>query len=190
MDWIGWVIGAIGALLAVPVLVLTWRAERRATERSIVEWYGEETAPGRVVVTHQGADPAYEVRVEAWDRHSVVTIENDVVRVGDELTLELPHRLANGPDPIALPERFAPRVSDEPPKGIDLGGIQLPPAVLQMNASARSEWERMKRMQDALDAQDAAARRRAEARQVNVRVSWRSKRGTWSVESVPLSAMA
>ena len=147
---------------------------------------GKRARPGACGSRTRGVDTAYAVRIEAWDQHDATAVERDAMRTGDEVLLELPYRLAHGPDPVALSTRLTPRVPDEPPGEISFGGLEPPPAVRQMNAEERSRWEWMKKAQDAADASDAEMRRRFEAQQVMVRVMWRSEHGTWSSTTVHL----
>jgi hypothetical protein len=194
MDWVGWVISGVGLLVGgatlavtVPSLVLSRRAERRATERSVVEWYAGESEPGQVWVTNQGIDPAFEVTVDVWDGRDFVSRTRATALFGDEINAVLPTRRAEGPEPVDLPTRITPRVPDEPPEGVQLPTGLTPPGLRQMNDEQRARWELLKASQDSADAMEARMREKAEAEQGSVRVTWRSALGTWSTTMVDLS---
>lgn len=207
MDFIGvvTVIGALGTIatlaVTVPVLVLTRRSvalskhaldlaqrqEDRGTERSAVDWYAREIEQGRVEISNQGLDAAYEVTLEVWDAHDLRTEFEGEIGDGGRVIIELPHRREHGADPVDMPVRISPRVPDEPPTAPDLPSQFMPRGLAERFAEQRTGWERMKAAQDQQDALERKLRWKAESDQISVRVTWRSPLGRWSSELVPVT---
>ncbi|KIU15021.1 hypothetical protein [Mycolicibacterium llatzerense] len=179
---LAWTIAAavLAGLSLIAAIVIGVRAERiakkntiLATERSIVKWQVERKTPdtpGVFRVMNVGRDVAYEVTVEAWDSHDYATETvgsllpytlNGTVEYAE---ITLAHRSSIGPDmdaaregvpiPIAVPRPFA----------------GAPSFIGDLIAASDSSYEDMVNTNVRM--------------QVQVEVSWRSKGGRWSTESI------
>jgi hypothetical protein len=189
MDWVAIIAGVISlATLAVtiPSLVMTRRQEKRATERSIVEWHADEPTYGTVRLTQQGMDTAHDVTVQVWDKHDIAETHLDEVPPDSSGVLELEHRTKNGPDSVSMPTRIMPRLGNAPSSS-NIPDVLKGSPFAQNIEKAKQEYATLKAIQDLLDNRDAEFRDEREREQVRIRVSWRSTRGTWATTDVPLS---
>lgn len=176
---VGVVLAGLSALLAVPVLWLTIRAERRATERSVVEWAARENPRGTIAVQNQGLDPARKVHITVWTKHELVEADAEELGHGDEKRIELPRRAARGPEPVPDFRIPRPRVPDAPP--------EVPEIFATARRQVHGEWEMVKGLQDHSDAMFEATRAEAERQQVNISITWQSRRGVWATTTIGLS---
>ena len=171
----GEIVSAVIGAAALTFAVLAWLAARKsnhlATERSDVRWEVRRADRGSFTVANVGKDSAYEVTVEAWDRHDIATETSKRIDSMDSVGFVLPTRQRRGPDPTDVPKPIAP----EPPRA---ASVELLPEGLKQRVTAertfvRQVWEA---------GQESYQRmvREAEEEQVQVRVLWRSKGGRWS----------
>ncbi len=144
------VVGTAGLAVSLTVLGYAIRIDRRARERSHVDWQVDRTGPGEFTLTNIGSDTAYEVSVEAWTEHELVKASATKVERGGTITVTLPHRAANGPAAVELMTDVMPT----PPPN-DAFGMAL-----------RRQSEDIRRAQI--------------ESQVSVEVVWRSRRGVWA----------
>lgn len=152
------VLGAFGLLVSLTVLWLAWRTDRRTSERADVVWEAHRISEGNFVVLNRGMDTAYEVRVEAWTKTELVEATQQKVPRDEVVEVGLPRRVAGEFDEVDLPP--VPKPIERPP------GIPVPQEIL--DDLARIEKQAAKDVEEVLRSQ------------VQVRITWRSKRGNWS----------
>lgn len=144
-------------------------ANQLATERSVVEWRVQRSNAddaGRFRVVNVGHDTAYEVTVEAWDSHELVTESVSSLSPAkpgstvEYVEVTLKRRSESGPDVEDAEKRFLPI-----PEPKEIPGFPPPSPVAQSVYEHHLE----------LIAEQIR-------RQVQVKVTWRSKLGRWSNE--------
>lgn len=193
MDGAVLIVSSVAGLAGIATLIvtavalrLTARQERRATERSNVDWYADEVLQGVIRVRNQGLDPAHEVTIEVWDRHDFVKDFIEVVAKNDAGTSTLDHRREHGPDEVDAPVQLAPPV---PERG---SAPEIPEALLGSPFADRLReghefQERLRKSQEQMSGEISRRVAEAQRKQVSIRVTWRSELGTWSTKDVDLS---
>ncbi|MDL4815473.1 hypothetical protein [Actinomadura opuntiae] len=162
------------AAFAAPTLWLTWLAHRRARERSDVQWQVQRVEEGVFDVVNLGRDPAFKVAVEMWTETEIESTDADKVEPKTSVRVRLPRRAGGEYAPVDLPRSMFDEVPDEPPEFPDVlsGG--------SMAKQAMEGWRRAKAAKDEAHAMHAALEQDAREKQVQVRITWRSKLGVWS----------
>ncbi|KXX59430.1 hypothetical protein [Rhodococcus sp. LB1] len=163
----------LGVLTLAAASIASWyafSADRRQSERAYVDWQvtPDEDKVGRFDVYNVGKDTAFDVVVEIWDAHDQVEAKADkvdplVVSNADIITLELPTRAKSGPDETGTPKPTGPHPS-EMHEQIHHG---------RMIKLAEQSWNNYNEIV-----------RREQGRQVHLRVTWRSKRGSWRTQDL------
>lgn len=122
-EW-GVLLAAITLVVTIPTLILMVVQELRARERADVEWQVECTSQGNFRVTNVGADTARKVIVEMWSHSEIERTRAKKLAAQDHLDLELPGRVAHGPDPVeGLPEPY-PRPGGVPVPQFTLDNLE------------------------------------------------------------------
>ncbi len=167
----GEIVSAVIGAAALTFAVLAWLAARKsnhlAMERSDVRWEVRRADRGSFTVANVGKDPAYEMTVEAWDRHDIATETAERIDSMDSVGFVLPTRQRRGPDPTDVPTPISPEPPREAPSGLLPNGFAAERTLMRKVSEAGQEsYERMVRQ--------------TEQQQVQVRVLWRSRGGRWS----------
>ena len=143
-------------------------ARTRSPTRSDVRWQPGRVSERGFEIVNIGDDPAFDVKVQAWDSHEPPEKTSDRADNGEHISVRLPCRAKHGPDPVDVPTSVMP----EPSKPEDLGGSVLE-SMRHSVELHRTLWEHSR-------ARVEAVRRDAHEEQVALQITWRSERGRWS----------
>ncbi|GGU04948.1 hypothetical protein [Actinomadura citrea] len=137
-----------------------------------MKWQVERVEEGVFDVVNVGHDPAFKVLVEMWTTMELESGTARKVAEGEHVRVRLPRRAAGQAEPTTVPASMFEGFPDDPP--------ELNPLLGAAREKIMADWERGKKLKDQAMARQAELEKLERESQVQVRVVWRSKLGTWN----------